>query len=215
MTQTIDFRFELLFLFFVAVTLVALIASLAMALAKRGAAGRKLLKALGIGWCCYLAIVLLVAATRPQLRIPMNQDLCFDEMCFAVVNVQTASQLGPAYQPVRANGTFYVVSVRASSHARGRAQRENGLHALLWSPTGTHRVSAAGQAAWDAAHAENMALTTRLAPGQSVLSDQVFDVPATSSDSGLILTNGFGPGYFVIGECPLLHKPTILLISSR
>ncbi len=214
MTQTIDFRFELLFLFLVAVTVVALIFALASAISRRGSAPLRLLKALGAVWACYLAIVLVVAAVTPQLVIPPNHDLCFDEMCFAVVNLQTARQLGPANQPVRADGTFYIVTVRASSHARGRAQKENGLYATLWSPGQTYPVSAKGQAAWDAAHPENAALTVRLRPGEAALSDQVFDVPAPPGDLGLTLSNGFGPGYFIIGERPLLHKPTILKLPT-
>ena len=215
MTQTIDFRFEILFLLGVAATLVTLLVVIGMALARRGSTAKKLLKILGISWGAYLAVVLAVAATRPQLVIPMNHDLCFDEMCFAVVNVQTATELGPASQPVRADGIFYIVTVRASSHARGRAQKENGLFARLWSPQRTYAVSAKGQAAWEAAHPENAPLITRLAPGQAVFSEQVFDLPAPATGLGLVLSNGFGPGYFVIGECPLLHKPTILRLSAE
>lgn len=214
MTQTIDFRFDLLFLLCVAITAIALVAVIAMALAKRSCTAKKLLKGLGIGWAAYLAIVLVVAAATPQLVIPANHDLCFDELCFASVNLQTAAQLGPPAQPIRANGVFYIVTVRASSHARGRAQSEQGLGALLWSPQRSYAASPQAQAAWNAAHPDNAAITARLSPGQSVLSDLVFDVPAQAGDLGLVLTHGFTPGYFVIGECPLLHKPTILRLPT-
>jgi hypothetical protein len=214
MTQTIDFRFELLFLLCVASTAVALVAAIAMALAKRSCTAKKLLKGLGIGWGAYLAIVLLVAAATPQHVFPMNHDLCFDDLCFAVVNLQTASQLGPPSQPIRAHGVFYIVTVRASSHARGRAQSEQGLGSLLWSPQRSYAVSPQAQAAWNSTHPENSALTARLSPGQSVLSDLVFDIPAQDEDLALTFTHGFTPGYFVIGECPLLHKPTILRLPA-
>lgn len=214
MTQSIDFRFELLFLLLAAVTAITLIAGIVLALARRSCTAKKLLKGLAIGWGTYLAIVFLIAATTPQRVIPPSRDLCFDEMCFATVNLQTASQLGPASQPVRANGVFYIVTVRASSRARGRTQSEQGLGAVLWSPQRTYAISPQGQAAWNAMHPDNAALTARLAPGQSVLSDQVFDVPAQAGDFGLVFTHGFTPGYFVIGECPLLHKPTILHLPT-
>lgn len=214
MTQTIDFRFELLFLLCVAVTAITLIAAIVWALARRSCTAKKLLKGLAIGWGAYLAIVLVVAAATPQLVIPANHDLCFDEMCFATVNLQTATQLGPPAQPIRADGTFYIVTVRASSHARGRAQSELGLGAVLWSPQRTYAISPQGQAAWNAMHPDNAALTARLAPGQSVLSQQVFDVPAQTGELALVFTHGFTPGYLVIGECPLLHKPTILRLPT-
>ncbi|HVN92602.1 MAG TPA: hypothetical protein VMT38_02850 [Terracidiphilus sp.] len=215
MTQTIDFRFEALFLLLVAASLVSLVTVIVMAIAKRGRTAMKVLKTLGIVWGVYLAVVLIVAAATPQRVIPVGHDLCWDEMCFAVTNVKTAAQLDSSTAPVRADGTFYVVTVRVSSRARGRAQSERGLRAQLWSQQHTYPISEKGQAAWDAGHPESSALTTRVAPGQAIFSDQVFDVPAQSSDFGVLLTNGFTPGYFVIGECPLFHKPTILRISPE
>ncbi|MBV8895795.1 MAG: hypothetical protein JO051_04735 [Acidobacteriaceae bacterium] len=215
MTQTIDFRFELLFLLCVLLSLLCLIATVVLMLRGRRSAAGRILKVLGIGWVVYLSIVFLVAAFTPQRIVPMNQDLCFDEMCFAAVNLQTARQVGPGSQPVQANGIFYIVTVRASSSARGRAQSEQGLRALLWSPSHEYQISSRGQQAWDKAHPENVGLTARLQPGQSILSDQVFDVESRAPDLGLELSHGFTPGYFVIGECPLFYKPTILRLARE
>jgi hypothetical protein len=208
MTQVIDFRFELLFLVCVVSSLILLLAALVLKLRGRRTAARRVLWGLGIGWMAYLSTVALVAAAAPQRIIARNHDLCSDDMCFAVVNVQTLSQIGNA----RATGTFYVVTVRISNQGRGRAQSEQGLNAWLWSPGGEYQRSPTGQSVWDAAHADNVSLTTRVQAGQSVLSEQVFDVPA-GGDLGLVLNNGFTPGYLVIGECPLFHKPTIFLIN--
>jgi len=213
LTQTVDFRFELLFLAGVLISVIWLGAALVLkSLGERGAAKRAL-RVLGMGWAVYLSIVLLVAAVTRQLVIPMDQDLCLDDLCFAVVNVQTAPALGPNSQPVRAKGIFYIVTVRGSSHARGRLQGERGLHAQLWSPGHQYQISPLGQRAWDGTHAGNVALTARLGPDQSFLSDQVFDVNVPAEGLGLVLSQGFTPGYFVIGECPLLHKPTLLRLS--
>jgi hypothetical protein len=209
MTQTIDFRFELLFLFFVLASLISLTAALVLSLRNRRFAARRLLKVIGIAWAAYLSIVFLVSAITPQRIIPMHQDLCSDEMCFAIVNVQTR----PHIQTVRANGTFYIVTVRVSNHGRGRAQSERGLHARLYSRGHEYEVSLAGQHAWEATHPEHVALTTRVGPGQSAFSDQVFDIPEQTTDLGLVLSNGFGPGYFIIGECSLFHNPTLLSLS--
>jgi hypothetical protein len=88
--------------------------------------------------------------------------------------------------------------------------KENGVRAVLWSPHDTHGVSPVGQAAWNHAHPGNPSLATFLQPGQSILSDQVFDVPRYATGLGLVLNSGFTPGFFVIGECPLFHKPRII-----
>ena len=213
MTQTVDFRFELVFLFSVLVSVICLVTAVVLGALARPSASKRLLKALAVGWGAYLSIVFLVAAATPQRIIPMNQDLCFDDMCFAVVNVQTVPQLSSGGQPLRAEGVFYIVTVRVSNHARGRAMSEQGLHALLWSGGHEYQTSSAGQSVWDAGHPQNASLTTRLRPGQSVLSDHVFDVGIQASGLGLVLDSGFTPGYFVIGECPLFHNPTILRLS--
>jgi hypothetical protein len=209
MTQVIDFRFELLFLFCVASSLLLLLAAFALKLRGRATPAKHLLHGLGIGWIAYLSTVALVAANTPQRVIPLDHDLCLDEMCFAVTNVQTASSIGSA----PAAGIFYIVTVRVSNHARGRAQSEHALHARLWSPGRQYQQSPAGQSAWDAAHSRNLPLATRVQPGQSILSDQVFDVTAEASDSGLVLSNGFTPGYFIIGESAIFHPPTILKLN--
>lgn len=214
MTQAVNWPFELLFLFCVLISLICLITAVVLALRARRHGAKRLLVGLGTGWVAYLVVVFVVAAATPQRVIPMDRDLCFDEMCFAVINVQTASELGSVSTRRGANGMFYIVRVRIRSRARGRAQSENGLRARLWSPYGEYEISPAGQSAWNAAHPESVALTARLRPGQSVFSDQVFEVPARATDFGLVLSNGFTPSFFVIGECPLFHKPTVLRSSQ-
>lgn len=152
-------------------------------------------------------------AARPQRTIPVGQELCFDEMCFSVVNVQVVLQLGPASQPVKADGRFYVITVRVSSHSRGRVQSEGGLRALLWNSGNYYEVSSGGQRAWESVNGKTAKLTARLQPGESVESVQVFDLPQEASAPGLALSHGFTPGYFIIGECPLFHKPRTLKLT--
>ncbi|MBV9762488.1 MAG: hypothetical protein JO340_18150 [Acidobacteriaceae bacterium] len=207
--------FELLFILLVLISLALLITAGALSFGSRGHRATGILTKLGISWILYLSIVLLTAALTRQQIIPANRDLCFDEMCFAVVSTQTESEVGPSDHRVHANGAFRIVTLRVSSRARGRVQREGGLRALLWSPDRRYRTSTSGQSAWQAAHPESAALTTRLRPGESVLSDQVFDVPTDAPALAIILSHGFTPGYFVIGECPLFHKPTILRLPGE
>jgi hypothetical protein len=206
--------FELLFIAFVLISLALLITAVVLAVGARGYRAKRLVTMLGVSWIIYLSIVFLVSAVTPQEIIPANQDLCFDEMCFGVVSTQTVYELGPSNHRVSAKGAFRMVTVRVSSRARRRVQSEQGLRALLWSPGREYQVSASAQNAWEVAHPENAPLTSRLLPGQSVLSNQVFDVPKDALDLALVLSHGFTPGYFVIGECPIFHKPTILRLPA-
>jgi hypothetical protein len=204
--------FELLFLALAFATLISLVTALAMAIRRRRVA--RLLLSVGIVWAMYLTIVAAVSAATPQKRIPMGQEQCFDEMCFSVAHVEAFSELGLAAQPTRATGRFYVVTVRMTSRSRGRPQREGGLRALLWSAGKYYHVSAEGQTAWEMAHAPAAGLTARLNPGESLLSVQVFDLPNSVTTPGLVLSHGFTPGYFVIGECPMFHPPAIMLLAQ-
>jgi hypothetical protein len=208
--------FELLFIGLFLASLIALLCVLVLAIRGLRGAALRVLKLLGAVWVVYLLIVVGVSAAsaaRPQPMIPRGEEECFDEMCFSVVDVQAVSQLGPTTEPVRAGGKFYVVTVRVHSRSRGRTQREGGLRALLWDAGKYYAVSAEGQQAWAAANGETAELTARLRPGESIESVQVFDAPTESSTPGLVLSHGFTPGYFVIGECPLFQKPTVLRLS--
>lgn len=205
--------FDLLFILLFLASVIALISILILLVRARRMSARRLFLIFGSVWAVYLAIVFLVAAATPQRVIPMNEEECYDEMCFSVAQVQTAPQLGPSHSPITAHGIFYVVTVKVASHSRGRTQGEGGIRALLWNSGKYYEVSPPAQRAWEATHAVTPVLTARLRPDESILSDQVFDVPARSSSLSLVLSHGFGPGYFVIGECPLFHPPTILRLE--
>ena len=205
--------FELLFIAFFLASVIALIGALIAMLRGKVRLGKRLLLSLAGFWTVYLLIVVLVSIATPQQRIPMGKERCFDEMCFIVAHAETASKLGLGGQTVQANGRFYVVAVRVTSRSRGRAQSEGGLRALLLEAGKSYEVSPSGEQAWKAANGETASLTTRLEPGESVTTVQVFDIPAGASTPGLVLTHGFTPGYFVIGESPIFREPTLMRIE--
>ena len=205
--------FELLFLAFLPASVIALLVAVVSLTHGRRRRGKRILLSLIVSWCGYLAIVAIVSAITPQHVIPLGQERCFDEMCFAVVESKTAAELGPAGRTVKAHGIFHVVTIRVSSHSRGRAQREGGLRAMLWADEKSYQVSPEGQSGWDAASGPTAPLDVRMEPGESVESVQVFDLPVESTDPGLVLSHGFTPGYFVIGESPIFRKPTLMRIN--
>lgn len=209
MTQTISPGFEALFLLAAALTAAALVAVGILLCRRRFATAKRLLIAFAFAWGIYLSIVFLVAASARQQILPRNHELCFDDICTSVAHVETSKQIGT----LTADGVFFVVTVRVENRARGRAQRELGLRALLWSDGKQYETSSRAQTAWAKGHPETVPLTAQIEPGQSILSDQVFEVPASSTDTGIFLSHGFTPAYFVIGECPLFHSPTVLQLA--
>jgi hypothetical protein len=113
-------------------TIAALIGIFVMLLRRRPRRALRIAQGVGLGWLVYLGIVTLVAASTPQRILKPGEELCFDEMCFSVVDVHRCNELGLADHPTKAQGIFYVVLVRVQSRSRGRAQRENRIYARLW-----------------------------------------------------------------------------------
>jgi len=203
--------FELLFLAAVITTLVVVPAAFLQMIRERQGAKRVVLGVVSF-WVLYLGVVIVVSALRPQRRIPFGQERCFDDMCFTVAHVETFGRLGVPSEPLPAKGVFYIVTIRVENRGRGRAQSEEGIRALLLDDGKQYRTSPEGQRAWEKTRS-NSALTTQLAAGGSVVSAQVFDVPPTATSPELLLTHGFTPGYFVIGESPIVREPAIQLLS--
>jgi len=84
---------------------------------------RRVLLALGIFLVLYTAILLSVSLLSPQRVLAMHQNRCFDDWCLSVERVAPQPTIGDAPTVVAAHGTFYLVTVRVSSQARGVTQR--------------------------------------------------------------------------------------------
>ncbi len=160
---------------------------------------RKILAALASVWCVYLMILAVTDVLRTQKVFKSGEEECFDEMCFAVANVQ----MWPAQAPTGTSvSRVYVVKVRATNRSLGRAQAEGGLRGRLYVDGTYIHVSEAAQKAYEAQHGEGPKLTQRIGAGESILSVIVFEVPQAIMRPALTLDHGFTPGYFVIGESP-------------
>jgi hypothetical protein len=202
--------YELVFILLFLASAISLLLGLFL---RRTGAFRKILIALASVWGVYLVILAASDVLTSQKIFKVGEDQCFDEMCFAVTDVQTM-----APQTFNPSGTtasgLYVVKVRMSSHSLGRAQAEGGLRGRLYDGETYINVSEAAQKAYDAQHGESPRLTQKIAPGESIVSVLVFAVPPRTMHPALTLDHGFTPGYFVIGESPLFHKPDIHQLSE-
>lgn len=200
--------YELLFIVLFLGTVVAVVGVLVLAATRRMASAAKVLLTTGAVWSLYFAILVVSDATAQQVVIKAGEDHCFDEMCFAVVDNQVSSS---RTQP---NNMTYAVTVRVTSRSRGRTQAEGGLRARLYTTGRYVNVSEQAQKEYETMHGKTPQLTERLAPGESIQSVLVFDVPQVMKRPGLALDHGFTPGYFVIGESPFFHKPDIFQLSK-
>ena len=169
---------------------------------------RSILFGLASVWAVYLLILAVTDALSSPKVFKVGEQQCFDEMCFSVVDAKTMppQTFHPSHN---VTGAPYVITVRATSHSRGRAQAEGGLRARLYSGGKYLNVSDALQKAYEVQHGATSTLTQRIAPGESTLVVLVFAVPLDMAHPSLTLDHGFTPGYFVIGESPLFHEPDI------
>lgn len=199
--------YELLFIVLFLATVAAVAGVLVLAATRRMGSAAKVLLTIGVVWSLYLTILAVSDATAHQFVIKAGEDHCFDEMCFAVVDNQVSSSL------TRPNRAIYVVTVRVTSRSRGRTQSEGGLRVRLYANGSYFNVSEQAQKEYDTTHGATPRITERLAPGESIQSVLVFDVPQDIRP-GLALDHGFTPGYFVIGESPFFHEPDIFQLSK-
>jgi len=201
--------YELLFILLFLGSLATLLISVFL---RHGGAFKKILLTLAAVWGIYLTVLTATDVLASQKVTKIGEERCFDEMCFAVTEVQTPPQLS-AFDPSIAE-KLYVITVRVTSHSRGRTQAEGGIRARLSENGRFFNIFEPAQQAYEAQHAESPKLTQRLAPGESILSVLVFDVPGNITTPTLALDHRLTPGYFVIGESPFFHKPDIFLLPQ-
>jgi hypothetical protein len=209
--------FDLLFIFVVLASAAALVFAAVSALLARRQRALTVLGGYAVGIVIYLGVVAFVGLISPQRIFAVGEDRCFDDWCVAVADVTAVTELGEGADRVRANGQFYVVTLRLSNHARGRSQRVSSaaVH-LIDDKEQLFEVSQSGQAAFEAQNGPALPLTSLLEVGQSINTVRVFDIPADSHHVGLTIVHPVGPapGLFIIGDdASLFHKPAIILLN--
>jgi len=206
--------FDLLFIALVLTTIIVLVIAIINMLYGRFRQAAKLLASLGVSLIIYLGIVAAVGLFSPQRMVAFGQDRCFDDWCVAVEDVALVQALGQSEHLIQAKGTFYVVTLRLSNHARGREQRASSAAVHLIDGQGQQvGISLEGQAAYVEQNGPVASLTALIPVGQSFSTVQVFDLPPGADPIGLTVKHpvGFAPGLFIVGdEASLLHKPTIM-----
>lgn len=153
-------------------------------------------------WVVYIGVLLGTSLIQPQRVVTLGQDQCFDEMCFAVTGVEEL----PGYL-IKDGSQLVRVSVRISNHGKEKMQSERLIQAYLIDGQGRHWMESTA--------VSGVRLTARVAPGDSVISQPVFQVAANATGLGLVFTHGERqPGILVIGDSDsLFHKRTVVWLG--
>jgi hypothetical protein len=127
------------------------------------------------------------------------------------------NELGHGVDAIKANGQFYLVTLRLSIHARGRSQRASSAAVRLVDAEGrVYEVSHEGQAAYVAQHGTIPPLTSTISVGQFIDTVRVFDLPTDFHGGGLTVEHPVGPSpsLFIIGyDASLFHKPAVMRLN--
>lgn len=144
-------------------------------------------------------------------------------IAYSVIGAQTTAALGLEMQQISAHGEFVVVRVRTWFDERTiSAQRgngpllPNGRKVILVDDAGrSFAPSQEGQRALAGLSKNSTPLTQALRPGESYLTDFVFDVPMDTRGPRLLITEDDPETRLVIGhENSLLHKKIYFAIDS-
>ncbi|GCE28996.1 hypothetical protein KDA_44800 [Dictyobacter alpinus] len=205
--------FDALLILTVLGSIVAIFTSGYFLLRRRWQRARRILLVLAISLVLYTLVLLSVALLSPQRILAMHQNRCFDDWCISVERSIKQPSIGTT---TTAHGTFYLVTVRVSSQARGITQRATDAQVYLLDAGGQrYDPDSNGQQALDATRQSGPPLDTRLAPSGSFTHIVVFDLPKSASALSLVVTHGLFPEILIIGsEQSFLHKPTIFQLQS-
>ena len=152
-------------------------------------------------WAVYLCVLLAVSLGQRQRVVAMGEPQCFDEMCFTVTRVEEV----PGFL-IRDGRRLVRVAVQVTN--RGRKAQSEGL---IWA----YLVDSQGRRWEESAGVNGVGLTTRVAGGDSVVSEPVFKVARDAMGLGLVFTHGWRqPGVLVIGDSDsLFHKKTVVKLG--
>ena len=200
--------FDLALILLVLGTAVAVVVGVAALFFRRWKFAGQLLAGVIVVWIVYLGAGTVVAVRASQHIVPLGEDRCFDEMCFAV----TGWNRTPSKNVGR---SFYSVDVRITNRSRGRAQREIGRKGVLIDRSGrVYEVSEEGMRAFSPVGGPPFpGLDAEVGPGQSLETTLVFDLPTDVDYPGFALGSdlAINPARIVIGdEDHFLHWPTVV-----
>jgi hypothetical protein len=137
----------------------------------------------------------------------VGRDLCFDEMCFAVVAVDEMPVFA-GRNMVDAGSKLVRIAIRIKNKSKGKTESEGLLRAYLVDEQGRRWEEVPGLS--------GNPLTTRVAAGGEAVSEPVFKVAADASGLGLVYTHGrWQPGILVVGDSDSwLHKRTVVALGK-
>jgi hypothetical protein len=181
-------------------------------LARRKIGGAKImLAAMVIISAAYVGAMLVFSFTSHETLLARGQEKHFCELdchlAYSVVNTQQVKSIASAPNQLTAQGQFTVVTLKTRfdettiGPSRGDSQLYPNSRALTLVDDRGNRYGPVAQL--------NTPLTTPLRPGESYVTDMVFDLPRNAKPTALLMNEREWVTHLVIGhENSPLHKQT-------
>ncbi len=171
------------------------------------------------GLAVYFGLLVLASVTSAQTVLSLNQEQRFCaadcDLAFSVTGVRRTQTLGNPPNLQKAQGTYYVATVKMSSDAaRVTMQFNDPVYIkVVDADDRNYTYSPEGQRALDRSQGRTGDLELpwahSLHPGESASRDIVFDIPSDVKSPALVIQEGGWESTLVIGdENSLFHKQT-------
>jgi len=185
---------------------------------RAGKVGLVLLVWLGV----YLLLLLGASFTSRPRTLGLNQERCFDEMCYSVTAVKIAPTLTDVWSVTfRAQGNYYILTIQLRNAGRGTAQKPSNPAVFVIDAQGksyTHYfdfTSRSFHVPTSMPGGVYPLWSEKIQAGAVAVRTVVFDLPADIQQPGLVVSEGIGPlSVILIGdEGSLFHAKTEFLLN--
>jgi hypothetical protein len=167
----------------------------------------------------YAAVLLAVSFTSAPRVLGPGQEHCFDEMCFSVKNAAATKTVGAGPDQVSAHGVYYIVTVQLRNDAKRVAQKPSDPQLWIQDQQGRRHAEMIGTGDTGLAVGQPVDASQlwgqRLQAGESQAQTIAFDLPAGIIQPVLVITEGGGPTFLIIGdENSPFHARTVFQLAQ-
>jgi hypothetical protein len=134
-------------------------------------------------------VAMLAVLNRQDQTVGLNQEIQYDDFAFSVQGVRKVSPLGSGDSQTRAQGVYYVVTLKIANHAKRVDYTFKRASAILVDEVGREfHLSESGQQSLDATQSNKC--SSSIPAGASCTTDVAFEVPENAHVSELRISEG-------------------------
>jgi hypothetical protein len=149
------------------------------------------LKRIAIGACIYSIVWVIYYCAGTYKSIPLGSEICFDDWCTTVSEIESPLSLGTENNLLHPNGKFFVLHLKMINEAKRIAQRPSEPRVHIIDEKGTrYAYSETGQQALERQTGVQLPFDSRLELHQSLETELVFDIPLTARNLKVLIEEG-------------------------